>query len=126
MAEQKANPVNWFEIPSTDLDRAKKFYEEVFGFPMTSEELGPMKLVFFPMVNDVYGSAGALVKAEGYAPSATGIVVYFSVEDIEATLKKASAAGGKTLVPKMAIGEYGFVAHLADSEGNRIGLHSMN
>jgi predicted enzyme related to lactoylglutathione lyase len=51
-------------------------------------------------------------------------MVYFSVDDIEGTLGKIGSKGGKTLVPKMGIGEHGFIAHFEDTEGNRLGLHS--
>ena len=124
MAE-KMNPVGWFEIPVNDLDRARKFYESVFGIKLKIEEMGPMKMAWFPMQNDTYGSAGSLVKADGYTPSHDGTVVYLSVEDIEGTLVKISANKGKTLLPKMGIGEYGFIAQFEDSEGNRVALHSM-
>ena len=77
------------------------------------------------MVNDVYGTTGSLMKMEGYTPSHAGILVYFSVEDIEGTLDKLNAIGGKTILPKTGIGQYGFMAHFEDSEGNRVGLHSM-
>jgi uncharacterized protein len=119
------NPVNWFEIPTNDLDRAKKFYESVFGVSLTLENMGPMKMAFFPMEKEAFGATGSLVKAEGYMPSHAGTVIYFSVTDIEDTLVKVKANGGKTLVPKTAIGEYGFVAQFEDSEGNRLALHSM-
>ncbi len=119
------NPVNWFEIPVVDLGRARSFYEGVFGVSLTPEELGPFKMAFFPMENNVYGSTGALMKADGYAPSQTGIMIYFSVESIEGTLGTVVAKGGTVLLPKTAIGQYGFIGHFADTEGNRIGLHSM-
>jgi predicted enzyme related to lactoylglutathione lyase len=119
------NPVNWFEIPVVDLQRAKSFYEGVFGLSLTLQEMGPFKMAFFPMENNVYGTTGALMKADGYAPSRTGIVIYFSVENIEGTLEKVAEGGGKVVTPKMGIGEYGFIGHFADTEGNRIGLHSM-
>jgi len=119
------NPVNWFEIPVNDLDRAKKFYESVFGYALTLEEMGPAKMAFFPMGNDVYGTTGSLIKMEGYTPSHTGTLVYFSVEDIEGTLDKINTNGGKTILPKMGIGQYGFIARFEDSEGNMVALHSM-
>ena len=119
------NPVNWFEIPVIDLQRAKSFYERLFGLSLTLEEMGPYKMAFFPMENDVYGATGSLMKADGYAPSNTGIVIYFSVESIEGTLDKVTKAGGKIIFPKMAIGQYGFIGRFEDTEGNRIGLHSM-
>ena len=39
------------------------------------------------------------------------------------TLEKINAGGGKTLMPRMDIGQHGFIAHFEDSEGNRVGLH---
>ena len=119
------NPVNWFEIPVNDLDRAKKFYESVFGYALTLEEMGQAKMAFFPMVNDAYGTTGNLMMMEGSTPSRVGTLIYFSVEDIEGTLGKVNANGGKTILPKTEIGQYGFIAHFEDSEGNRVALHSM-
>jgi uncharacterized protein len=121
----KSNPVSWFEIPVKDLEKAKKFYESVFGFELTSSEMGPLKMAWFPMIKDAPGAAGSLVKAEGYMPAETGTVVYFCVDDITATLGKINAGGGKTVLPKTSIGEYGFIAHFEDCEGNRVALHAM-
>jgi len=123
----KANPVNWFEIPVTDLERARKFYEGVFGLNMEVHDMGIVQMAWFPeMMMEAYGATGSLVKGKGYVPSHVGIMIYFSVPDIEATLGKVAANGGKTLVPKMSIGEYGFIAHFEDTEGNRVSLHSMS
>lgn len=119
------NIVNWFEIPAKDLARAKSFYEHVFGVSLTHMDMGPSSMEMFPMEQGAQGSGGALIVTEGYTPSHAGSMVYFSVEDIDGTLKKAEGKGGKTLVPKMSIGEFGFIGHMEDSEGNRVGVHSM-
>jgi uncharacterized protein len=121
---KKMNPVNWFEIPVKDLDRASRFYESVFGIKLQHEEMGPMKMAWFPMQEKASSAAGSLVKMDGYTPSHSGTVVYFSVSDIEGTLAKIEANKGRTLLPKMAIGEYGFIAQFEDTEGNRIALHT--
>jgi predicted enzyme related to lactoylglutathione lyase len=123
--EGAMNPVNWFEIPVTDINRAKTFYEKLLDITLDMQDFMNMKLAFFPMTMDAYGATGALVTADGYAPSGTGVVIYFSVEDIEGVLGKAAKNGGKILLPKMDIGEYGFIGHFSDPEGNRLGLHSM-
>lgn len=120
----KPNPVNWFEIPATDLARAKKFYEAVLEAELSFNEMGPAKMAWFPMDPEAAGATGTLIQNENYTPSYEGTLVYFSVEDIEATLARVNANGGKTLNPKMSIGEYGFVAHFEDCEGNRVALHS--
>lgn len=119
-----ANPVNWFEIPVTDMARAKGFYEQVLSVELTPMEMGPASMAMFPHNPTTPNAGGTLLKSEGYTPSHAGSMVYFAVDDIEATLGRAAKKGGKTLVPKMAIGEHGFIGHFEDSEGNRIGLHS--
>ncbi|MDX1674055.1 MAG: VOC family protein [Longimicrobiales bacterium] len=119
-----ANPVNWFEIPATDLDRAQSFYEHVLQIEMRQTEMGPLKMAWFPMAEGGDGATGTLVQNENYTPSHAGSMVYFSVADIDATLGRIAAHGGTVLNPKSGIGEYGFVAHFEDSEGNRVALHS--
>ena len=121
----QTNPVNWFEIPVNDLEGAKQFYETVFNLQLSLNEMGPMKMAWFPMTQGVGGATGTLMKSEGYAPSHAGTLVYFSVNDIEGTLAKINANGGKTLMPKTGIGEHGYIAHFQDCEGNRVALHSM-
>lgn len=121
----KNNPVGWFEIPTNDINRAKTFYEQVFGTELTLNEMGPAKMAMFPMEKDATGATGALIKSEGYTPSHSGTIVYFPVDDIEGTLKKIQGKGGKTLLPKTSIGEHGFYAQFEDTEGNRVALHSM-
>lgn len=119
------NPVNWFEIPTFDLHRARDFYQEILGVELTINNMNGFEMAWFPMEMNGPGAAGTLVKFEGYTPSHDGTLVYFNVEDIEATLKSINENGGKTLVPKTGIGEYGFIAHFEDTEGNRVALHSI-
>lgn len=121
----KPNPVNWFEIPVNDLSRAQAFYEHILDVKLEVNEMGPMKMAWFPMQQEGSGAAGTLAKSEGYTPSHQGTMVYFSVEDIESVLRKVNSKGGKTLLPKESIGQYGFIGWFEDSEGNRVGLHSM-
>jgi len=121
---EKYNPVGWFEIPVSELTRAKQFYETVLNIQLEEHEMGPLRMAWFPMKEDLMGAAGSLVLADGYTPSHTGTLVYFSVADIEHVSQNAARHGGKVLQSKMSIGEYGFIALLEDSEGNRIGVHS--
>lgn len=122
--ETNMNPVNWFEIPVTDLPRAKKFYETVLGLELTLMEMGPSKMAWFPMKEGVTGATGALVLAEGYTPSAQGTMVYFTVYDLDSALAKVAGSGGKVAGEKMDIGEYGIIAKILDTEGNQVSLHT--
>ncbi len=122
------NPIGWVEIPVHDMDRAEKFYEQFFGFKFQrQEEKNGYLMSFFPMDMTSYGSAAALVKGEYYTPSHQGSVVYFTAPDgsVEKALEKARVQSINIIVPKMNIGENGFIAMVEDSEGNRIAIHSM-
>ena len=117
------NLVNWLEIATTDLDRAKDFYATIFNLEFQFIEMPDSKMYMFGEPNKV-GSAGCLVQGEGSVPSQEGTVIYFSCEDVNTQLGQIEAAGGTIAVPKTDIGEFGFFAHIIDTEGNRIGLHS--
>ena len=123
---QNMNPVIWFEIPVSNMDRSKTFYEAVFGYKLTVVEMEPRQMAMFPMEMNAPGIGGALVKEETFVPSYAGSLVYFSVAEIPGTLDKVIKNNGKLLIPKTAIGEYGFCAYFEDSEGNRIGVHTVN
>ena len=117
--------VNWFEIPVKDLDRAVRFYEKVFEVKLSTEEMAGLKMAMFPFKQGAPGAAGSLVQGASYEPSHAGSVVYFTVEDIPEALRRITANGGRTLMPKTGIGEYGSIAQFEDTEGNRLALHSM-
>ncbi len=118
-----ANPVTWFEIPVEDMSRARTFYEAILAVEITEAEMGPKRMGWFPMEMGAVGSAGTLVKADGYTPSLDGSLVYLHVDAIDPTLELIDSNGGKTLMPRMEIGEHGFIAHFEDTEGNRVALH---
>lgn len=123
----KNNLVGWFEIPVTDMDRAKKFYEEVFDISIQVQDFGGVLMGWFPFAEDKIGASGSLIKhKESYQPSdSKGVLIYFSSEDVATELEKIAAAGGKILQDKTQISEdIGYMALFIDSEGNRIALHS--
>ena len=120
------NISNWFEIPSSDFDRAKNFYSKVFNVELQEIPNPNMKVAAFPMIQGGEFSTGAIVHGENINPSMTGTTVYLSCDDVAETLTKMETMGGKTLVPKTSIGEHGFIGHFQDSEGNKVGLHSEN
>lgn len=123
-------PVCWFEIYVQDMARAKAFYEAVFDVqleelpsPSADEEM----LAFPGAMEEAAGSSGALVKSGNWQPgtAGTGTVVYFACEDCAVQVARVAVSGGKVLQEKISIGDYGFAALIADTEGNSIGLHSM-
>ncbi|MBC7950010.1 MAG: VOC family protein [Chitinophagaceae bacterium] len=121
--------ISWFEIPATDLDRATKFYEAIFGVSLIPMDMPSIKMRMFPVDDPMTGIGGAIVDSGGFhTPSAThGPLIYLNGNpDVQGVLDKVAKAGGKIMVPKTAISpEYGFMGVFTDTEGNRIGLHSM-
>lgn len=122
------NAISWFEIPATDLNRAQKFYEALFGINMIPMDMPSMKMRMFPL-EDMMGVGGAIIDSGGFhKPSATeGPLIYLNANpDVQNVLDKVEAAGGKIIVPKTQISpEYGYMAVIIDTEGNRIAFHSI-
>lgn len=122
----KHNMVGWFEIPVTDIDRAKAFYNAVFNIEVQVQDFEGTLMGWFPFAEDKPGASGALVYNEAYKPSDThGVLVYFASEEITKELSRVEAEGGKVIQQKTQISpEIGYMAIFVDSEGNRIALHS--
>lgn len=118
------NNLTWFEINVKDLERAKQFYEAIFGSEFTFFDMPEAPMYAFNADHSKGEIGGALVKANDNEPCDKGTVIYFSSQDVSIEAAKVESAGGKLLFPKTSIGDFGFIAHFIDTEGNRIGLHS--
>ncbi len=117
------NALNWFEIPVTDVARAKKFYETVFDIEMQQIEMMGTQMVMFP--SESPKSGGALVKSPDHIPSKEGSVIYLNGNpNLQLVLDRIESAGGKVTMPKTSIGENGYMGFFIDTEGNLVGLHS--
>lgn len=124
------NPVGWFEIYVQDMPRAKAFYESTLGIALSKLDApagdGPaLEMWSFPMSQSDYGAPGALVRMPGFPSGGNSTLVYFSCADCAVEAGRAAKAGGRVEMPKRSIGPYGFIALVVDTEGNMIGLHSM-
>jgi predicted enzyme related to lactoylglutathione lyase len=124
----QSNPVVWFEIYVQDMHRARAFYESVLQTsftPMIDPTDSGLEILGFPSSVEDYGAPGALVKMEGAPSGFSGTLVYFKCDDCGVVAARAAASGGKIFKEKMSIGQHGFIALVYDTEGNMIGLHSM-
>ena len=102
----RANPVCWFEIYVDDMPRAQAFYQQVLQVTLQPLPVDGIQMLAFDMDEKVVGAGG-------------------SFDDCANEESRVVAAGGQVLRPKMSIGPYGFVSLALDTEGNTIGLHSM-
>jgi predicted enzyme related to lactoylglutathione lyase len=118
------NPVGWFEIYVDDMDRAKTFYEAVFGHPLHKIGGEGFDMYAFEQNRTTYGAAGALVKMDGVKAGGNSVLVYFHTPDCAIEAQRAADHGGTIVRPKFSIGEHGFIALATDSEGTMIGIHS--
>ena len=122
-----ASAVNWFQIPASDITRAKAFYETICGFSLEKMEAPNMEMWAFPADRLSGEVGGAVVRAEGAIPSATGTAVFLNGNpDLQTVLDRVEGAGGKILMPKTPTSmDAGYFAMFTDTEGNTVGLHSQ-
>ena len=123
------NAITWFEIPTTQLDRAQAFYEAVLGQPLRREKMGPSEGAVFTYDGDADGVGGALMMGPT-APqvSGSGTLVYLDASpSLDAALDRVVAHGGQVAQPRQALPPgMGFCAHIHDLDGNRVGLHALS
>lgn len=119
-----SNALNWFEIPVTDLARAKRFYGSLLQADLREETMNGTPMAVLPYEEG--GIGGALVKGTQFTPSVNGAVVYLNAgDDLDGALTRVAAGGGKVSMGKTLISEkIGSIAFFEDTEGNRVGLHS--
>ncbi|HEY2925681.1 VOC family protein [Piscinibacter sp.] len=118
--------LNWFEIPVRDIDRAQTFYETLLGTSLRREAMGPQTLAVFPCGEA--GVGGCLLAGDSAPqPASQGTLVYLDAQpSLDAALARVESAGGRVATPKVQLpGDMGCFAHITDSEGNRVGLHSQ-
>ena len=119
-------PISWFEIPATDFDRARTFYETVFSVTLNCADMGPMKLGVFPYDQETQ-TGGCIQAGPGLVPASTGVIIYLDASpSVDELLLRVPAAGGSVALEKTALPPgMGCFAHIIDSEGNRVGVHSL-
>ena len=119
--------IDWFEIPVRDVPRAQVFYEAVLQTSLQRESYaGPgMLMAVFPAEGDAV--KGALMSGHPVLQvGACGALVYLHAgASLDAALQRVVAAGGQVAMGKVALPEgLGFMAHMLDVDGNRVGLHA--
>ena len=122
LGENMNNIGTYFEIPVNDMDRAIKFYSQVFDVEFSREVIHGCEMAFFPFSDGSRGISGSLAKGEIYKPSLEGCLIYLSTDNIDKTMAKAIEFGAEELFPKTSVPNIGFSAEFKDCEGNRIAL----
>jgi uncharacterized protein len=114
------HPIVHIEIPAGNTSEAGKFYSEVFDWKTETDQT-----YNYTMFQAEGGPGGGFIDVPGNGPienKLDSILIYLGTDDIEATLAKIEAHGGKTLLPKTEIPHVGWWAVFSDPSGNRLAL----
>jgi predicted enzyme related to lactoylglutathione lyase len=120
-----SNPVVHFEIPANDLGRAQAFYRDTFGWAINPiPDLGYTLVMTAPTdeqgrLSEAGAINGGMLERQG---PVTAPIITVEVDDIDAALRQIEGNGGKTVQARQPVGELGYSAYFADSEGNVLGL----
>jgi uncharacterized protein len=114
-----------FEIPADDVERARGFYREAFGW-----QLAPMPEMNYTMISTTKSGSDGMPLEPGAinggmlprSGAITSPVITVDVDDVDAALAKLEKLGGKTVAGRQAVGDMGFTGYFADTEGNVVGL----
>lgn len=109
-----------FDVPSDDPQRAKQFYETIFGWHFE----GPPGMDDYYLIEtkDLDGKQGVGGGLGKRGDPSQRITAYFGVDDMDGYSKKVEASGGKVVQPKMTVPGWGYLAICIDTEGNTFGL----
>lgn len=109
-----------FDIASDDPQRAKKFYEALFGWKME----GPPGITDYYLIEteDLKGNRGVGGGLGKRGEPSQRITTYVGVDNIDAYSKQVGELGGRVVQPKMTVPGFGYLAVCVDTEGNAFGL----
>lgn len=109
-----------FEIPADDVERAKKFYTELFGWQI--EDVPDMDYTMITTGADI-GINGGLLKRED---PRQGVTNYVEVASVESEARRVEQLGGKIMMPKTPVKGMGYFVVCLDTENNPFGLWEEN
>lgn len=120
--------IAWFELPAVDFERAARFYETALDVELTREVVGGVPMAVFPHEDGATGGC-VIHNPQQLRPAqpGDGALVYLHAEpSLQAAMKRVEKAGGKQDGSLVELPNgYGFIGFFIDSEGNRVGLHSL-
>lgn len=116
---QTPGAISWIEIPSANPEASQAFYSKVFGWEVSSQD----NMHFYTTPDSAIG--GLFNPEMKIAASNSGPQFYINCKGLKAKLEEVKAAGGKVVTEPMQLpNEWGFIARIADPEGNEVGLWS--
>jgi predicted enzyme related to lactoylglutathione lyase len=114
----------WFEIPADDVQRAKKFYGELFGWKIEKFPEAAMEYWHIDTGGSDDTPDGGLMKRQ--SPQQQGITDYIGVPSVDEYAAKVQKLGGKICMPKTAVPQMGYFVICQDPENNAFALWEKN
>ena len=123
MTDTNPNRLIWAEIPTTDLDRAKAFYEKALAVSMTIDTDGPNPMAVFPYPGGA-GTSGHLYPGKP-AKMGEGITAHLAVDDdLPVVMERVKSAGGEVVSDSIAI-PFGSFFYAIDLDGNSVAFFKV-
>lgn len=120
--QENVGSIVWFQIAADDMERAKAFYSNLFGW-----KVNPFRgMTDYQQIETgrADGSPnGGLAKRDDQNHP---IITYFAVESVDESAAKIKKHGGKILQPKTAVPQMGYFAVCQDTEKNTFGIWELN
>jgi uncharacterized protein len=109
-----------FDIATDDPQRARKFYESLFGWKM----MGPPGMTDYYLIEtqDLQGNPGVGGGLGKRGDPSQKISAYFGVDNIDEYTRNVATLGGKIVMPKMPVPGWGYLTTCIDTEGNPFGI----
>ncbi|MFI5614933.1 VOC family protein [Amycolatopsis sp. NPDC051903] len=108
----------WFDVSTPDAARARRFYGELFGWPVTAID------GTYALIGEPAAPSGGIGQAGPDSPY-VGLVVYFDVPSLEEALDKAEELGGKRTLDPVGLPDGNRMAVFTDPDGNPVGLRQL-
>ncbi|MGF1599507.1 MAG: VOC family protein [Acidimicrobiales bacterium] len=117
------NTFGWNELLSRDLEAAKAFYHEVFGWDYATQDMGPGGEYTVIEGGDNGGLGGMMaMPAEMPEQVPDHWMVYFIVDDLDATVERVTSAGGQVPMPANDVPGVGRITVIHDPQGGAFSL----
>ena len=116
--------VQYFEIPADDMERAQKFYKQVFGWDMQKwdNKENPEQEYYMFETRDEKGNPGLRGEMMKRQSPQHPITNYITVSSVDEYTYKIEQSGGMVMMPKTNVPDMGFISVCLDSENNVFGI----
>lgn len=118
---------SWIEIPVQDIERAAKFYGQLFDRELTITDAPPRRTATLYFEPDEVG--GSLLQMPGFEPGNQGTHVYLNAgrgSELEAMIERLRLLGAEIIIPVSPMDDVGRFATFKDTEGNTLSLFAGN